>query len=165
MSQNIKKILNKYFTPTIRSRGKRYFEEGKVKNVEISKNFVSARVQGSKKYYVWIAFDNNLQHEKMSCTCPYFETDNCKHLAALFYYLNANNYFDSANNKTPVRESKDKSELESSEFSIENNTEEQLVTLPPNNKFHKNHLQTEVETFKNYFSPLINDSQKHKKKI
>ena len=23
----------------------------------------------------------------MSCTCPYFERDNCKHLAALLYYL------------------------------------------------------------------------------
>ena len=155
MDQNIQRILSKYFSTTIRSRGKRYFKEGKVKNVEISKNFVSARVQGSEKYYVWIAFDENLQHKKMSCTCPYFEQDNCKHLAALFYYLNANNYFDLLNSNLSVQKDQDGYKPELDEVSNKKNTDTQ------NDKSYNN-LIAERE-FKNYFSPLINDPKKLKK--
>jgi len=147
------------FLPKIRLRGKKYFKEEKVKNVEISKNFVSAKIKGSKTYHVWIAFDENLQHKQMSCNCPYFKEDNCKHLAALFYYLNANNYFDSTNN-TPVQEDEDSMKVNLSEFSVNNNMNGRSSQ---NNKLNNNYLQAEVEEFKNYFSPLINDSKKLKK--
>ncbi|VAX15951.1 DNA/RNA helicases, SNF2 family [hydrothermal vent metagenome] len=151
---NLIKNINETFLPKIRTRGEKYFKEGRVKNVEISKNFVSAKIKGSETYHVWIAFDEDLLHKRMSCTCPYFEKDNCKHLAALFYYLNANNYFDSAN-KSPAQKDENSKESDSTEFSIVNNTEMQ------NDKSYNN-LLAERE-FKNYFSPLINDTQKLKK--
>ena len=151
---NLIKNISETFLPKIRIRGKRYFKEGKVKNVEISENFVSAKVKGSETYHVWIAFDEDLMHKRMSCTCPYFETDNCKHLAALFYYLDANNYFISAKKFTTEKLGNDK-DSDSTEFPIVYNRE-----IPDDKSY--NDLIVERE-FKNYFDPLINDTKKQKK--
>ena len=54
-----------------------------VKNLKRKDNLVEAIVSGSKDYTVKI----NLEDYSMSCTCPYFERDNCKHLAAVLYCL------------------------------------------------------------------------------
>lgn len=48
---------------------------------------VNAIVSGTFDYDVEIEFDDDGYVDSMSCTCPYFERDNCKHLAALLYYL------------------------------------------------------------------------------
>ncbi len=93
MNYNTQRILIKLFTASIRSRGKRYFKNGTVKNVQIEKNFVSANIKGTKNYYAFITFNNNLEPQKMSCSCPYFETANCKHLASLVFYLDNVGFF------------------------------------------------------------------------
>ncbi len=151
------KNISGTFLQQIRIRGKQYFRQGKVKNVEISENFVSAKIQGSKTYHVWIAFDDDLQHKQMSCTCPYFRTDNCKHLAALFYYLNANNFFDSFNNKTSEKKSNINLKFDSNEVNIRVNAKKQSANILPFDKNGNNYFQSEVEVFKNYFSPFIKD--------
>ena len=95
--RNLPKNITESFEPTILERGKEYFDDERVDNVEISTNFVSAKVKGNKKYHVWISFDKELKPLRMSCTCPYFKNNNCKHLAALFYHLDDNDYFNEAN--------------------------------------------------------------------
>ncbi len=91
MNHNTQRILTRLFAASIRSRGKRYFKNGTVKNVQIEKNFVSVNIKGTKNYYAFITFNNNLEPQKMSC--PYFETDNCKHLASLVFYLDNVGFF------------------------------------------------------------------------
>ncbi len=54
-----------------------------VKNLKRKDNLVEATVSGTRDYKVKI----NLDDYSMSCTCPYFERDNCKHLAAVFYRI------------------------------------------------------------------------------
>ena len=54
-----------------------------VNNVKKSGNHVEACVSGTKDYLVKVDLDDY----SMSCTCPYFERANCKHIAALLYYL------------------------------------------------------------------------------
>ncbi|MFH0988672.1 MAG: SWIM zinc finger family protein [bacterium] len=65
------------------SRGKEYFEEGRVKNIEIDDERIYAKVHGSRVYRVelWQEKDK-LEY---SCTCP-FHQDNkvfCKHCVAV----------------------------------------------------------------------------------
>ncbi len=91
--KNLPINISEYFEPIILDRGREYYKEERVSKVELSKNFVSAKIKGGQNYHVWISFDKNLTPLKMSCTCPYFENDNCKHLAALFYYLDDDDYF------------------------------------------------------------------------
>jgi len=54
-----------------------------VKNLKRNNNLIEATVSGSKDYNVKI----NMDDYSMSCTCPYFERANCKHLAAVLYSL------------------------------------------------------------------------------
>ena len=54
-----------------------------VNNVKMSGNKIEACVSGTKDYLVKVDLDDY----SMSCTCPYFERANCKHIAALLYYL------------------------------------------------------------------------------
>ena len=54
-----------------------------VKNLKRKDNLVEATVSGTRDYEVKI----NLDDYSMSCTCPYFERDNCKHIAAVLYCL------------------------------------------------------------------------------
>ena len=54
-----------------------------VKNLKKDGNNVEATVSGSEDYMVKI----NLDTYEMSCTCPYFHRANCKHLAAVLFYL------------------------------------------------------------------------------
>ena len=52
-------------------------------NLKRKDNLVEATVSGTRDFKVKI----NLDDYSMSCTCPYFERDNCKHLAAVFYRI------------------------------------------------------------------------------
>ena len=51
-----------------------------------NKGKVTAKVYGTDVYTTEITFDDGLVDD-MHCTCPYFDTDNCKHLAALLFVL------------------------------------------------------------------------------
>ena len=66
MNQNTQRILIRLFTASIRSRGKRYFKNSAVKNVQIEKNFVSANIKGTKNYYAFITFNDNLEPQKIT---------------------------------------------------------------------------------------------------
>ena len=89
-------LLNDLFSAKIRRRGLAYKNEGRVRNLKIEADKISAEVKGSESYDVEIEFDE-FEDIHLSCSCPYFETSNCKHLAAVFYELNDNGYFNGEN--------------------------------------------------------------------
>ena len=72
------------FNEKILDRG--YFYTDNVKITRFDKNIVTAKVQGTFDYDTRITFKDGLI-DGMFCSCPYFETDNCKHLAALLYVI------------------------------------------------------------------------------
>ncbi len=73
------------FEKKILDRG--YFITDDVKIINRNSRQVNAVVSGTFDYDVKIIFDEHGHVDSMSCTCPYFERDNCKHLAALLYFL------------------------------------------------------------------------------
>lgn len=89
----IQKIWDKYFTDRVRRRGYSYYKDNLVKQLEISGNNIKAIVQGSKRYNVELKFKSITEPIEMYCTCPYFETDNCKHIAAVLYAINDVGFF------------------------------------------------------------------------
>lgn len=74
------------FAPHILARGKKYFEEGRVSRIQRVNNTYIAAVAGKNKYEVEITIEAGSIKE-MRCNCPYAETDNCKHMAAVFFAL------------------------------------------------------------------------------
>lgn len=74
------------FTPLILGRGKKYFEEGHVSRIQRINNTYIADVEGTYEYEVEITIEDGGIKE-MLCNCPYAETDNCKHMAAVLCAL------------------------------------------------------------------------------
>lgn len=77
---------SEHFTPLILGRGKKYFEEGRVSCIRRVTNTYIADVEGTDEYEVEITIENGGIKE-MLCNCPYAETDNCKHMAAVLCAL------------------------------------------------------------------------------
>ncbi|MGN1012204.1 MAG: SWIM zinc finger domain-containing protein [Clostridia bacterium] len=79
--------ISDYFDEIILRRGYDYYNENKVKKVTSSNDNYCAIVQGTKKYRVRLKIEDD-RIENMSCTCPYYsDVTNCKHIAAVLYYL------------------------------------------------------------------------------
>jgi uncharacterized Zn finger protein len=79
---NFEKSIN----TTILNRGKDYFSNGNVTEVEEIENVWTAEVQGSETYNVEININKNLEVVKFFCSCPY-EGMVCKHTVAVFYVI------------------------------------------------------------------------------
>lgn len=75
------------FEERIIQRGYNYYIEDSVHDVSRNENCYSGVVYGTEIYDVEIRIDNNGNIEYMECDCPYAEENNCKHMAALLYYL------------------------------------------------------------------------------
>ncbi|WP_217603626.1 SWIM zinc finger domain-containing protein [Chitinophaga sp. GbtcB8] len=72
---------------TILKRGKQYYEDGAVTDLEeTGKNIWQAKVMGSATYTVEIKFINKNKIEDHSCDCPY-DGGTCKHIAAVLFRL------------------------------------------------------------------------------
>ena len=76
-----KDYLEKLFSREVIVRGENYFERGKVLFLEKVNDRFIAVVEGSKKYVLFIKYDEKNKTMEMSCNCPcdYF----CKHLCAV----------------------------------------------------------------------------------
>lgn len=78
-----------FFSEKILARGQEYYKQNAVTHLETVHNKVQAVVSGSVPYYVTIKMKDN-KPIKWNCTCPYIENhDECKHIAAVFYALEA----------------------------------------------------------------------------
>lgn len=76
----------RYFGSTIRSRGRQYYNAGKVKRLNHRGHEWFAVVKGSRSYNVTVAMDEDGEIESMDCSCPYADSGQaCKHMAALLY--------------------------------------------------------------------------------
>lgn len=72
------------FEDKILDRG--YWYTDNVEIIRRNDEKVTSTVSGTLDYKTEITFDDGLVDD-MYCSCPYFEIDNCKHLAALLYVL------------------------------------------------------------------------------
>ena len=79
-------MYNSYFDGKIRDRGFQYYKSGKVTNIVVDKNKVSAMVTGNNLYNVEVIFNENDDSiiESAKCNCKYFTDKNnyCKHIYA-----------------------------------------------------------------------------------
>ncbi|MCF8243317.1 MAG: DEAD/DEAH box helicase family protein [Melioribacteraceae bacterium] len=103
--------MKKYFTDAVVKRGKTYHKLKLVEDFFINEYVFTATVLGGTKYIVEIVFDENLEPAEMYCSCPYFDTANCKHLAAFLYYLNEKGYFDENKKLPELRKIADKASV------------------------------------------------------
>ena len=75
------------FEKKILKRGYDYYLEDAVHDVTRDGNHYEALVYGTDIYEVEIDINNEGQVQNMECECPYAIGDNCKHMAALLYYI------------------------------------------------------------------------------
>lgn len=74
-----------WFQPHILERGRVYFDEGRVSELERTEDGYAAIVEGTEEYEVEILLEGN-SVEDMICNCPYAEDGNaCKHMAAVLF--------------------------------------------------------------------------------
>lgn len=77
----------------IAQRGYDYFQQNKVKNIiKIKENHFSASIQGSEIYDCEIQLDKHGNWQGGECDCPYDWDDVCKHQAALWYAVQAQDF-------------------------------------------------------------------------
>ena len=89
-----------WFTERILDRGFDYYLKNRVRLVSSSNSVCNAYVIGNKgvKYATEIQFRDG-QPVGMDCSCPYGQSDYCKHEAALLYYLDEAGVLDEIENK------------------------------------------------------------------
>lgn len=83
------------FGELILKRGYNYYLDDLVHEVRKNGDCYEGLVYGTEIYGVQIKINNNGNIEDMDCDCPYAEEDNCKHMAALLYYLENDGQFES----------------------------------------------------------------------
>ena len=102
-----------YFDSNILHRGYAYYQENRILDIWYQDNHVYAYIDGSQIYKVEFEIKNN-KIKKYYCSCPYaegYEYD-CKHMAAVLYYLRDNEIpeLEKEKNKKP-KVAKEKSKL------------------------------------------------------
>lgn len=89
-----------WFQPHILERGRTYFDEGRVSDLERTEDGYTATVEGTEEYEVEILLDGD-SIEDMICDCPYAEDGNaCKHMAAVLFAVSA---AESSKEKAPAK--------------------------------------------------------------
>ena len=78
--------FEKHINPTILKRGRSYFDDGLVGELEEGDNCWTAEVYGSEDYLVDITLDDRGEIRDYSCDCPY-DGALCKHVAAMCYAI------------------------------------------------------------------------------
>ena len=78
-----------WFQPHILERGRAYFDEGRVSELERTEDGYTAIVEGTEEYEVEILLEGD-SVEDMLCDCPYAEDGTaCKHMAAVLFAVSA----------------------------------------------------------------------------
>lgn len=88
-----KSIYDNQFSPQIRARGERYFDQNKITNYESNNNNYNCIITGTNNYKTSLTLDQNNNITNMNCTCPYYQdkNNNCKHIYALLYKIKCSN--------------------------------------------------------------------------
>ncbi|HVT04842.1 MAG TPA: DEAD/DEAH box helicase [Thermoanaerobaculia bacterium] len=92
-------VLSRQVAPSVRDRGKTYYDERRVQLHQQSRDFIDATVRGSTTYE--IALHRSGSELVVCCSCPYFETEStiCKHIWATVLEVSETNLFGS---RTPA---------------------------------------------------------------
>ena len=75
------------FEEKILKRGYNYYIEDAVQDVTKNGNHYNGLVYGTDIYEVQIDINSKGNVDNMECDCPYAIENNCKHMAALLYYI------------------------------------------------------------------------------
>jgi len=82
--------FDELFPEHILDRGFDYYKSGNIKKIERVDNSWLAKVEGNYgNYKVRISVDQNSNIKTYQCNCPY-DGGACKHIAAVFYYIDEN---------------------------------------------------------------------------
>ncbi|HKG22005.1 MAG TPA: SNF2 helicase associated domain-containing protein, partial [Blastocatellia bacterium] len=92
---SIVKKFSQSFSSAIRSRGLDYYMKGRVRMVGSAPGFVHAVVRGTTDYTVRLELRGRNLH--VSCTCPYYEDDACKHVWATMLAAGSKGYLSGSN--------------------------------------------------------------------
>ncbi|MGD9909799.1 MAG: SWIM zinc finger domain-containing protein [Candidatus Izemoplasmatales bacterium] len=75
------------FEDRILSRGREYFQSGRITDLNKVGNRYSAIAHGTEKYQVEVVVDEDDEILDANCGCPYDFGNHCKHQVALFYAI------------------------------------------------------------------------------
>lgn len=75
------------FDEEILKRGYKYYKQDLIYDVTKDGKFYEGLVDGTEEYHVKIEMEEQGKIINMRCTCPYARRENCKHMAALLYYI------------------------------------------------------------------------------
>lgn len=79
--------LNLFFSPTILKRGRKYYRNQHLTSlVKVALNHWRAKVVGSRTYDIEVELDEEGVC-RCTCSCPYAESNPCKHIAAVLLAL------------------------------------------------------------------------------
>jgi superfamily II DNA or RNA helicase len=87
---SLTKTLADFFSKAIRDRGSQYFKSGLVHIQQATYKSLEARVRGSENYNVTL--EVRRKNLLVSCSCPYFDEDYCKHIWATMLAAEAKGY-------------------------------------------------------------------------
>ena len=76
-----------FFNERTLQEGYYYYFNSKIKNVKQENNIVIGEIIGDKTYHVKLEFKGN-EVKKGTCDCTDTKDLRCKHMAALFHFLN-----------------------------------------------------------------------------
>ncbi len=85
--QNLQ-IIEKISTISSYMKGIQYFHEGRVSQLDIGDDVVTAKVSGRQKYSVTVI--KNFEKAILHCTCPYDRGGCCKHIVAVLFNVYTN---------------------------------------------------------------------------
>ena len=78
-----------HFQPWILERGRAYWKEGRIKELDRTEDLITARISGTsgEAYQVKVLLEHDDIRE-MTCTCPYaVKNSTCKHMAAVLFAM------------------------------------------------------------------------------
>lgn len=91
------------FSTTILSRGRTYYNAGRVKNLAKNDSCHSAVVTGTEEYNVVISYEDD-KIASMTCNCPYAQSgERCKHMAAVLFAVNGDGFTKKVQEAAPVQ--------------------------------------------------------------
>lgn len=79
------------FTPWMLARGLKSYEDGRVTRILQQGNTICATVKGTEEYNTEVDLPGGML-TFARCTCPYAAQENCKHMAALLYAVDAGEF-------------------------------------------------------------------------
>lgn len=144
----------------ILERGYDYYLYNRVQNVNYYENYIEATVSGSMDYMVIIELEENvIKH--LECDCPYADKGkNCKHMAAVLYYLEENNESIEDADEQEVKESiedlvNEASELEIREFLTELLTRDGSLVTNFKQFLQLDMTDVEIQKYKNEIKSIF----------